>query len=229
VRGAASRGAAGIEAAGRPRCAVLCHAVPSREQNWRRCEPPFPLRAARLAKYCASGLRPVGRALPHQVGQECHAVAARRLRGRQLGRFGVGQLEGTAHLRQRGGAARRPPRAGRDSGPGWVRGRTGCRTAAHTVLLGEQQGGPAQGQRTSSVAPVQLSVHSSGSHLPVASAKGQMAPVGSMIGLPAGPNSVPGSKPHARQSMPPCSGSRHGAPAGCAGGRGHWGRTRGPQ
>ena len=44
---------------------------------------------------------------------------------------------------------------------------------------------------TSSTTAVQLSVQISGSQWPVASLKGQMRPVGSMMGLLDGPKSVP--------------------------------------
>jgi hypothetical protein len=51
--------------------------------------------------------------------------------------------------------------------------------------------GGKESEPTSSRTPVQLMVHSSGSHLPVASQKGQMVPLGSRMGLWEGPNRVP--------------------------------------
>ena len=58
-------------------------------------------------------------------------MAARRLRGRQLGRFGVGQLEGTAHLRQRGGAARmQAAQQGSDAAP-----RDALRARANSLVM----------------------------------------------------------------------------------------------
>lgn len=62
------------------------------------------------------------------------------------------------------------------------------------------QGGPRLGQPlsgpgpTSSVGPVQFSVHSSGRKSPAALAKGLMVPVGSSTGLEEGPNRVPAAQ-----------------------------------
>lgn len=118
----------------------------------------------------------------------CDSLKASRICAHDLGRRKGDTNGGRQRSRRLSWHARRRRQKGHSAGS------TGAAPPTVAEQAWRQMLHAGAGQRpalASSVTPVQLRVHSSGSQAPVASANGQMTPVGSSTGLEEGPNSVP--------------------------------------